>query len=106
MNATSRQQLSIPYQVSEPTRIFVYAAKSETSATSTADVKARRVAYANDDAVKIFGLTVNVDQKLDGIAARTMPTADEWHCIDGRSLSSRPTRRGIYIVGGKKVVIR
>ena len=35
-----------------------------------------------------------------------MPTADEWHCIDGRSLSSRPTRRGIYIVGGKKVVIR
>lgn len=105
-NDPSRKKLSIPYQVSKPTRIFVYAAKSETSATSTADVKARRVAYANDDAVKIFGLTVNVDQKLDGIAAPTMPTTDVWHSIDGRSLSSRPTRRGIYIVGGKKVVIR
>ena len=43
---------------------------------------------------------------FNGIAAPTMPTADVWHSIDGRSLSSRPTRRGIYIVGGKKVVIR
>lgn len=30
---------------------------------------------------------------------------DVWYTLDGRRLSSKPTQRGIYIVGGKKVFI-
>ena len=30
---------------------------------------------------------------------------DIWHDLCGRRLSGKPTKRGIYIVGGKKVLI-
>lgn len=32
--------------------------------------------------------------------------ADAWYSIDGRKLEGKPTRRGIYVNGGRKVVIR
>ena len=32
--------------------------------------------------------------------------ADAWYSIDGRKLDSKPTRKGLYIVNGKKVVIK
>ena len=58
--------------------------------------------------MQIFGQLISkkIYITFDDITTPTMPTVDEWHSIDGRSLSSRPTRRGIYIVGSKKVVIR
>lgn len=68
-----RQQVSVPYEVSEPTRIYVYADKStgsaarETSLDATTASAAHRTAYANTDAVKIYGLTINVDDNLTGI---------------------------------------
>ena len=58
--------------------------------------------------MQIFGQLISkkIYITFNDIAAPTMPTTDVWNSIYGRSLSSRPTRRGIYIVGGKKVVIR
>ena len=32
--------------------------------------------------------------------------SDEWHTLDGRKLSSKPTRKGLYIHGNRKVVIK
>ncbi len=34
------------------------------------------------------------------------PTNDRWYAPDGRRYSTQPTRRGIYIKDGKKVIIR
>ena len=34
------------------------------------------------------------------------PTDDRWYAPDGRRYSTQPTRRGIYIKDGKKVIIR
>jgi hypothetical protein len=34
------------------------------------------------------------------------PKTDVWYTIDGRRLSSKPTHKGLYIVNGKKVVIK
>ena len=31
---------------------------------------------------------------------------EEWYTIDGRKLNVRPTKHGIYILNGRKVVIR
>lgn len=36
----------------------------------------------------------------------TAPTNDRWYAPDGRRYSTQPTRRGIYIKDGKKVIIR
>lgn len=35
----------------------------------------------------------------------SQPSA-EWYTLDGRLISGKPTRKGIYIVNGKKVIIR
>ena len=32
--------------------------------------------------------------------------ADAWYTLDGRKLDSKPTRKGLYIYGGRKVVIK
>lgn len=34
------------------------------------------------------------------------PAASVWHSLDGRRLSSAPTRKGIYVRNGRKLVIR
>lgn len=34
------------------------------------------------------------------------PMSDVWYTIDGRRLSGKPTQKGLYIVNGKKVVIK
>ena len=32
--------------------------------------------------------------------------ADAWYTLDGRRLDGKPAVRGIYIIGGRKVVIK
>jgi hypothetical protein len=32
--------------------------------------------------------------------------AGEWYSLDGRKLSGKPTKKGLYINGGKKIVIK
>ena len=33
-------------------------------------------------------------------------TATNWYSIDGQKLSGKPTKRGVYIQNGKKVVVK
>ena len=37
---------------------------------------------------------------------RLIDEAGEWYSLDGRKLSGKPTKKGLYINGGKKVVIK
>ena len=32
--------------------------------------------------------------------------SDQWYTIDGRKLQQKPTRKGVYILNGSKVVIK
>ena len=34
------------------------------------------------------------------------PMSDAWYTIDGRRLSGKPTQKGLYIVNGRKVVVK
>lgn len=70
VKAEDRRQATVAFEVSAPTRVYVYAA-SDNSATSPHQANhalqgSHRSAYANDDAVKIYTLTVNVDKNLPG----------------------------------------
>ena len=31
---------------------------------------------------------------------------DEWYSLDGRKLSGKPTKKGLYIRNGKKIVVK
>lgn len=101
----TKQQVTVPYEVSEPTRIYVYADKSSGSA---APAVRRANAYANDDAVKIYELTINVEENYNGIITPTAVTviaAGKWYTLDGRCVAS-PLQKGIYITNGCKVVLK
>ena len=37
---------------------------------------------------------------------RLIDETGEWYSLDGRKLSGKPTKKGLYINGGKKVVIK
>ena len=113
VETATKQTKTIPYDVVETTRIYVYAAKSETGANAAPsraiDAKSNRSAYANDDAVKIYGLIINVDENLSGISAPVTtdrPTTDTWYTLDGHRLGSKPTIKGVYIRNDRKVVVR
>ena len=46
--------------------------------------------------------TTGVASMADGID----DMSDEWYTLDGRKLNSKPTAKGLYIVNGKKVMIK
>ena len=46
--------------------------------------------------------TTGVASMADGID----DMSDEWYTLDGRKLNSKPTTKGLYIVNGKKVMIK
>ena len=41
-----------------------------------------------------------------GISSTGSSQSNDWYTIDGRRLNSKPTQRGVYILNGKKVIIK
>ena len=63
--------------------------------------------YAAADSWKRFG-TIVEDGGKSGIQAVTTAdtVATPWYTLDGRQLQSQPTRKGIYLHNGRKIVIK
>ena len=38
--------------------------------------------------------------------ARILNSIDSWHSLDGRKLQGKPTKKGLYIHGGRKTVVK
>ena len=57
-----------------------------------------------DDGTISFDFMKNEDTGIVTVASTDEP--DAWYTIDGRRLGSQPTSRGLYIHGGKKIVIK
>ena len=111
VESAGRSQATVPYNVGAPTHIYVYAAPKATSASrEEADQPLhapRRTAYANDDAVKVYGLSINVDDTSDIDTPR--PATDStapWYTIDGHRVDGQPTQKGVFIHGSRKVLVK
>ena len=57
------------------------------------------------------GIMLVWDEETDGIEIVQTSTVksrhdDAWFTLDGRQLSGKPTAKGLYIVNGKKVIIK
>lgn len=102
LNTAGRQQMSVPYEVSEPTRIYVYAAKGSAPVAS----QPTRAAYANDDAVKLYGLTINVDEKVDAISTVTadQPADQPRYNLAGQRVPA--SYKGLVIQNGQKHLVK
>ena len=100
MELNGKLKVSFPYNVSEETRVYIFAGAAneakgfgKTSATDAA-LKIYGIEFLRDDTTDIDRLTP--DPSLNG--------GESWYTIDGKKLNGEPTKKGIYIKNGKKVV--
>lgn len=56
----------------------------------------------NADKAEILSETTGIEEIIENGKL----TMDNWYTLDGRRLNGRPTKSGIYIINGKKVVIK
>ncbi len=93
--------VNINYNVAKTTKVYIYGAEVVSSAVS-----ARRTAA--DNSVVLYGYEVSLcTTGIENIqVSEKINTKDVWYTLDGRRLQSKPTTKGLYIVNGKKVVIK
>ena len=65
-------------------------------AGSAAEVREFRLNFGDEDATRIGSITMN----------REPLTNNAWFTLDGRRLQAQPTKKGLYIHGGRKVLVR
>lgn len=54
------------------------------------------------DEVKVVGVTTGISP----VTTLPSPVTNTWYTLDGRKLSGKPARKGIYIHNGVRVVIK
>jgi hypothetical protein len=93
--------VNINYNVTKTTKVYIYGAESLNSAAP-----ARRA--AGDNSVVIYGYEVSMGSTgIENIqVSNKINTKEVWYSLDGRRLQSKPTMKGLYIVNGKKMIIR
>ena len=101
MELEGKIKATFPYNVSEPTYVYIYAGAAN-------EAKGFGKASATDAALKIYGIEFLRDDTPTDI---DRPTSDpslnggeSWYTIDGKKLNGEPTKPGLYIRNGKKVV--
>lgn len=96
MMLTGKVEAKFPYNVTQPTYIYIYASNIGNSSPSRAGL--------TDNSLKIYGLSW--DDTTGIIEKELEPKIDNcYYTIEGRKLNGRPTKKGIYIVDKRKVII-
>ena len=95
---SERGTVDVPYNVTVPTYVYLYA-------SSTAASGAPRRAAA-ENSVLLYSYKVNVT--VDGIEMVTYGDQEnaKWYTIDGLQLQGKPTKKGLYIVNGRKIIVK
>lgn len=93
---TEKGDVVVNYNVAEESYVYIYATIGNNA----------RFTRASDDIVKIYGITISPD--ATGIAeVKWEPTAiNIYYTLDGRQVVGKPTAKGIYILNGRKVVMK
>ena len=96
MMLTGKVETKIPYNVTQPTYIYVYASSLDSSSPSRAG--------STGSALKIYGLSW--DDTTGIIENKRESEKDNiYYTIDGRKLNGQPTKKGVYIVNKQKVMV-
>ena len=99
MELEGRLKVSFPYNVSEPTYVYIYG-----GTTAGAPDMAGHAA-ANGE-LKLYGIEVTPEETGIEPTPGLSPRDGKWYTIDGSILQGEPTQKGVYIVNGHKVVIK
>ena len=95
---SERGTADVPYNVTDPTYVYLYAS------TSGASGAPQRAAATNS----VLLYSYKVDVLVNGISVVTYDNMEnaKWYDMNGRQLPGKPTKRGLYIVNGHKVVVK
>ena len=95
---SERGTADVPYNVTGPTYVYLYAS------TSGASGAPQRAAAANS----LLLYSYKVDVLVNGISVVTYGDMEnaKWYTTDGLQLQGKPTKKGLYIVNGRKVVVK
>ena len=94
-----RNAAEVTYDVTGPTYVYIYA----TSEDSSAPLRAA----ASENAVKIYSLAVTSGTTgFTPLTTHHSPLTDTYYTLDGYRLNGKPTRSGVYIYNGRKVMIQ
>ena len=102
---TEQGNVEIPYTVAEPSYVYVYAGMGATLA------KNMNVTTTNaENSVNIYGYSWKKEESTGISIISSEPISANnvsgIYTLDGRKINGMPTQKGIYIVNGKKVVIK
>lgn len=104
VSLSTRNTVTFNFDVLKETRVLIYAANNTQASLSKS---IHRAAYANDDSVKLYGISINIDMlDEDGINTVTPATSEgevTIYDLSGRKITNR-LKKGLYIVNGKKTV--
>lgn len=95
---SERGTVTVDYDVTAPTYVYIY---------STANAALARRVAASDNCVKLWGITVKPNIAT-GITDSVQMASDNKLCysLDGRRQQNMPTKKGLYIVNGKKMIVK
>lgn len=95
---SDRGTVDIPYNVTEPTYVYLYASTAEGSAA-----RLDRAPSAAANSVLLYGYKITITSLgINNVSRET--TDNRYYDLNGR-LTKNPTK-GVYIINGKKVVIK
>ncbi|MBQ6681397.1 MAG: leucine-rich repeat domain-containing protein [Prevotella sp.] len=102
-----RETVQIPYTVTEPTYVYIYAGTSVQGARA----QGATTAAAAENSVKVYSYKWEPTETtgINSIHNSQFTIENEagaWYTLDGRKLSGKPAQKGVYIVNGKKVAMK
>ena len=95
---TEQGDVVVSYNVAEDTYVYIYAIIGSSAAP------AHRAAPA--DAVKIYSIKVTPGATGIDTVHSSQSTVHSCYTLDSRKLQGQPTKKGVYIVNGRKVVVK
>ncbi len=95
---TEKGDVEVSYDVEEDTYVYIYTILSSSAVRST------RAVSANE--IRIYSITINPGAGSAIIEVQQQQTASGYYLLNGQKLQNTPTKKGIYIVDGKKRVVR
>ena len=101
---TGREKDSVLYECSAPTWVYVYNGGTVSNARMNAIPKAKKT----KGHVIIYSVTRKTQKNVAGIEQISCDALDEnerWYDLQGNRIN-RPTKKGVYILRGQKVVVK
>lgn len=100
-------ETTVNYNVAGNTFVYVYAT---TASSGGAKGNGVRKAPSLSTGIKIYSIktrtNVVTDIKSITTAGEVTGNATDWYSINGQRISGQPTKKGLYINGGKKVIVK